>query len=166
MNGQLDQYLEDYQIDKDKIDQKFDLVGDMFTNYTPTQEMEDLIDLSKQEALDQAAKDAMDKVQQNNNGFIMNLYTQITGQQDADRKAAEEAALKAYENAVSQSTKIIEEYYDNLTITYDQLDQQIKDVLGEASEVLNSMQAIIDASMENWEAAGALVAGGMGLYCT
>lgn len=166
LNGQLDQYLEDYQIDKDKIDQKFDLVGDMFTNYTPTQEMEDLIDLSKQEALDQAAKDAMDKVQQNNNGFIMNLYTQITGQQDADREAAEKAALEAYENAVSQSTKIIEEYYDNLTITYDQLDQQIKDVLGEASEVLNSMQAIIDASMENWEAAGALVAGGMGLYCT
>ena len=96
----------------------------------------------------------------------MNLYTQITGQQDADRQAAEEAALKAYENAVSQSKEIIEEYYDNLTITYDQLDQQIKDVLGEASEVLNSMQAIIDASMENWEAAGALVAGGMGLYCT
>ena len=125
-----------------------------------------MIDLSKQEALDQAAQDAMDKVQENNNGFIMNLYTQITGQQDADRQAAEEAALKAYENAVSQSKEIIEEYYDNLTITYDQLDQQIKDVLGEASEVLNSMQAIIDASMENWEAAGALVAGGMGLYCT
>ena len=95
----------------------------MFTEYTPSDEMVELIDLSKQEALDQAAKDAMEKVEQNNNGFIMNLWTQITGQQDADRKAAEEAALAAYENAIAESNKAIQEYYDSMTITYDKLDQ-------------------------------------------
>lgn len=166
LNGELDSWLDEYKIDKENIENKFDFVDENFNNYTGTTEMVQLIDMAKQQALEQAAIDAKQQVDDNNNGFITNLWNQITGQQDADREAAQKAAEEAYNNSVAETNRVVEEYYNNLQITYDKLDQQIKDILDGASDALNKANAIIEESLQNWDAVGTLVAGGMGLYST
>lgn len=166
LNGQLDQFLDEYNIDKDDIEQKFDLLGKRFNNYTTTEDMMEEIDRSQSDMLWQAAQEAQEKIEENNSNFVMSLWTELTGQQDEDRKAAAEAAQTARDQAVAESTAMIEEYYNNLEITYDKLDATIQEILQQGTDALNKANAIIEETMQNWEAAGTLVAGGMGLYCT
>ena len=166
LNGQLDQFLDEYNIDKDDIEQKFDLLGKRFNNYTTTEDMMEEIDRSQSDTLWQAAQEAQEKIEENNSNFVMSLWTELTGQQDEDRKAAAEAAQAARDQAVAESTAMIEEYYNNLEITYDKLDATIQEILQQGTDALNKANAIIEETMQNWEASGTLVAGGMGLYCT
>ena len=105
MNGRLDSYMEQYNIDKDNYNHKIDLIGDTFKYYTPTTKMQDEIEKSKQDALNKAADDAANKVKQNNEGFIKPWFLEITGQAKKDREAAIAAANAAYNNAVAQAAK-------------------------------------------------------------
>lgn len=166
MNGRLDSYIKQYNIDKDNYNHKIDLIGDTFKYYTPTTKMQDEIEKSKQDALNKAADDAANKVKQNNEGFIKPWFLEITGQAKKDREAAIKAANDAYNNAVAQAAKDAQEYDAKQTIVYNQLDQGIKDSLTAGTSALQKADAILNDSANNIGNVGKLVAGGMGLYCT
>lgn len=166
MNGRLDSYMEQYNIDKDNYNHKIDLIGDTFKYYTPTTKMQDEIEKSKQDALNKAADDAANKVKQNNEGFIKPWFLEITGQAKKDREAAIAAANAAYNNAVAQAAKDAQEYDAKQTIVYNQLDQGIKNSLTAGTSALQKADAILNDSANNIGNVGKLVAGGMGLYCT
>lgn len=166
MNGRLDSYIKQYNIDKDNYNHKIDLIGDTFKYYTPTTKMQDEIEKSKQDALNKAADDAANKVKQNNEGFIKPWFLEITGQAKKDREAAIKAANDAYNNAVAQAAKDAQEYDAKQTIVYNQLDQGIKNSLTAGTSALQKADAILNDSANNIGNVGKLVAGGMGLYCT
>ena len=128
--------------------------------------MQEEIEKSKQDALNKAADDAANKVEQNNEGFIKPWFLEITGQAKKDREAAIKAANDAYNNAVAQAAKDAQEYDAKQTIVYNQLDQGIKNSLTAGTSALQKADAILNDSANNIGNVGKLVAGGMGLYCT
>lgn len=166
VNGRLDEYIKKYNIDMSNVDKKFDLVGDTFTYYTPTTEMNSKIEQEKQDTLNKAASDAAAKVEANNQGVIKKWFLEVTGQADKDREAAKKAADNAYNNAVATADAHAKDYDAKQKIVYDQLDQGIKNVLTSGSDALTKANAIINDSLSNWDKVGKLVSGGMGLYCT
>lgn len=166
LNGHLDEYIKQYNIDMSKVDKKFDLIGDTFTHYSTTDEVNKQLSDTKQATLDQAVKDAQAKIDSNNENVVKKWINDLTGQSKKDKQALEAAILAAKNEAISTAEKNAENYYAAQKIKYDQLDQNIKDVLQKGSDALTKANAIIDDSLSNWDRFGKLVAGGMGLYCT
>lgn len=166
LNGHLDEYIKQYNIDMSNVDKKFDLIGDTFTHYSTTDEVNKQLSDTKQATLDQAVIDAQAKIDSNNENVIKKWINDLTGQSKKDREELEKAILAAKNEAINTAEANAEKYYAAQKIKYDQLDQNIKDVLQKGSDALTKSNAIINDSLSNWDRFGKLVAGGMGLYCT
>lgn len=166
LNGHLDEYIERYNIDMSNVNNKFDLIGDTFTHYSTTDQVDKKLSDTKQATLDQAVRDAQAKIDSNNENVVKKWINDLTGQSKRDKKELEDAILAAKNEAINIAEDNAEKYYAAQKIKYDQLDQNIKDVLQKGSDALTKSNAIINDSLSNWDRFGKLVAGGMGLYCT
>ena len=160
------EYIKQYNVDMSNVDKKFDLIGDTFTHYSTTDEVNKQLSDTKQATLDQAVIDAQAKIDSNNENVIKKWINDLTGQSKKDREELEKAILAAKNEAINTAEANAEKYYAAQKIKYDQLDQNIKDVLQKGSDALTKSNAIINDSLSNWDRFGKLVAGGMGLYCT
>lgn len=166
VNGRLDSYIKQYNIDMDNVTENFDLVKDTFKNYSTTSEVDKKLDDTKQSTLDQAVKDAQAKIESNNENVIKKWINDLTGQSKKDKEKLEKAIAAAKREAITEAEKNAEAYYSTQKIKYDQLSKDITDVLNEGTKALTKANAIINDSFSNWDNVGKLVSGGMGLYCT
>ena len=96
LNGHLDEYIKQYNIDMSNVDKKFDLIGDTFTHYSTTDEVNKRLSDTKQATLDQAVIDAQAKIDSNNENVIKKWINDLTGQSKKDREELEKAILAAY----------------------------------------------------------------------
>ena len=165
LNGHLDEYINRYNIDMSNVNNKFDLIGDTFTHYSTTDQVDKKLSDTKQATLDQAVRDAQTKIDSNNENVVKKWINDLTGQSKRDKKELEDAIVAAKNEAISTAETNAEKYYAAQKIKYDQLDQNIKDILQKGSDALTKSNAIINDSMSNWDKTTKLIANGMGLNC-